>query len=570
MHVPPRSDAILRTMPLGLTVRLRAIAIATGGLVIGAGAGLACNVDTEPGGLSPVSHCSNDGGNALCVANYGSRPYCSLCADENDNQGCVASPPVGACAPGGGFPIPSDGSGDDGVDDGMQTSTTEALVDTTSGSSSDSGVDDTSTGDAPCMRDGLDPDCEARDAATPYCQEGVCVGCVDAGGDDFCAVGVAPETPACDAESGACVACDAALRSVCTGATPVCGSAGACEACTEHGQCPDTACHINPTDPLAGSCFAPDEVRWVNNTAICPGMGTEAQPSCSLVASLGGIPDGANRVIKVVASGVPITQRPETTGPYTVAILGVNGVPVLNGNPASAGGALVNGGGALTYIQNLRLVDNPLSHGLTCASGQVWIDDTEIAGNAGWGIFDTAPCNLTVRRGTLHHNETGGIRLFGGTLDLVNATIAVNGDGSSGPGIDLQFASINALYSTIVGNDGATSDSITCNMAEGVLRNSIVQGVSNFSISLDCFGFMFTRNALDNSNFAQGTNVLVPVYNSIQFVDPANGDFRLEAPPLSPFGDVAQWEEGDPVLDADGTPRPTDGSLGYAGIDEPG
>jgi hypothetical protein len=200
----------------------------------------------------------------------------------------------------------------------------------------------------------------------------------------------------------------------------------------------------------------------------------------------------------------------------------------------------------------------------------VWIDDTEIAGNAGWGIFDTAPCNLTVRRGTLHHNETGGIRLFGGTLDLVNATIAVNGDGSSGPGIDLQFASINALYSTIVGNDGATSDSITCNMAEGVLRNSIVQGVSNFSISLDCFGFMFTRNALDNSNFAQGTNVLVPVYNSIQFVDPANGDFRLEAPPLSPFGDVAQWEEGDPVLDADGTPRPTDGSLGYAGIDEPG
>jgi hypothetical protein len=308
----------------------------------------------------------------------------------------------------------------------------------------------------------------------------------------------------------------------------------------------------------------------VNNTAICPGMGTEAQPSCSLVASLNSIPAGENRVIKVVASGMPITQRPETTGQYTVAIMGVNGVPVLNGNPAINTGSFVNGGGALTYLQNLRLVDNPQSHGITCTNGQLWIDDTEIAGNDGWGIFDTAPCNLTLRRGSLHHNAAGGVRLFGGTLDLVNATIAENGDGSSGPGIDLQFASVDALYSTIVGNDGATSDSITCNMAEGVLRNSIVQGVSAFSISLDCFGFSFSHNALDNSNFAQGTNVQVPLYDPIQFVDPSAGDFRLEAPPLSPFGDVALWEEGDPVLDADGTARPTDGALGYAGIDEPG
>jgi hypothetical protein len=78
------------------------------------------------------------------------------------------------------------------------------------------------------------------------------------------------------------------------------------------------------------------------------------------------------------------------------------------------------------------------------------------------------------------------------------------------------------------------------------------------------------RNALDNSNFAVGTNVLVPGYNAAQFVSPINGDLRLAAPPLSPFGSVALWEEGDPPLDADGSPRPTDGSLGYAGIDEPG
>jgi hypothetical protein len=43
----------------------------------------------------------------------------------------------------------------------------------------------------------------------------------------------------------------------------------------------------------------------------------------------------------------------------------------------------------------------------------------------------------------------------------------------------------------------------------------------------------------------------------------------LAAPPLTPYGDVALWVEGDPLDDAEGTPRPTDGSLGYAGIDEP-
>lgn len=556
-------------MPLGLTLRLRAIAIVSTGLLSGATVGVACNVDTEPGGLSPVTHCSIDGGDALCVANFGSRPYCSLCADESENQGCVSSPPVGACAPGGGFPIPSDGSGGDGVDDGMGTSTTEAVgADTSTGTSGSDGLDDTSTGALACTRDGLDPDCEALDAATPYCNEGVCVGCMDAGGDEFCAAGVAPETPACDADSGACVACDALARPVCGDVTPVCGASGACEACTEHAQCPDTACHISPDDPLAGSCFLPDEVRWVNNSAICPGMGTEAQPSCSLQATLAGIPAGTNRVVKVVASVVPITQRPETNGAYTVAILGVNGVPELNGNAALGGASFVNGG-ALTYLHNLRLEGNTQSHGIRCTAGQVWIDDTAIAQNAGWGIFDEAPCNLTMRRSTLHHNDDGGIRLFGGTLDLENSTVAVNGNGSSGPGIDVQFATIDLLYSTIVGNDGATSDSITCNTAEGTLRNSIVQGVSPFSISLDCFGFTFTRNALDNSNFAQDTNVQVPLYDPIQFVDPAAGDFRLEAPPLSPFGDIARWEEGDPPLDADGTPRPTGGVLAYPGIDEP-
>ncbi len=58
-------------------------------------------------------------------------------------------------------------------------------------------------------------------------------------------------------------------------------------------------------------------------------------------------------------------------------------------------------------------------------------------------------------------------------------------------------------------------------------------------------------------------------YNPLWFNDADDGDFRLGAPPLTPFGDIALWVEGDPPVDADGTERPLDGSLGYAGADEP-
>jgi hypothetical protein len=550
-------------LALGFASRWTTGLLLAGGLCV-----TACNADPEPGGVSFVPHCSDANGDATCVANYPNRPWCSLCVDSTVNQGCVAVEPVPQCSPNGGiFPGTS---GNDSADPSTTTSPvdgsgSESVDDTTIGADSTS-----STGTAPCELEGEDPTCADADPSTPYCAAGRCVSCLDGGGDDYCAGSIAAETPACDAAAGSCVACDEVARSVCGGISPVCGDTGACVACTEHAECPDTACHLSDNDPLVGACFEPSEVIWVDTTAICPGLGTEMSPSCSLNGTLGSLPDGAVNVIKLVAPPAPIQVRATASGAFTVAIVGVEGVPVLSGDPTSAGGALVVGGSALAYVHNLRLNGNPLSHGLTCTGAEVWLTDSEIRGNAGWGIFDTGPCNLALRRGTLHHNTLGGIRVIGGTLGLDNATIAVNGNGSAGPAIDLQFGSLDILYSTIAGNDGGGSDSLTCNATTGSIRNSIVQGVNSFSIELDCFDLDMEHNALDNSNFANGTNVQVPLYAPIQFVDPANGDFRLQAPPLSPFGDIALWVDGDPLFDADGSERPTDGSLGYAGIDEPG
>jgi hypothetical protein len=94
-------------------------------------------------------------------------------------------------------------------------------------------------------------------------------------------------------------------------------------------------------------------------------------------------------------------------------------------------------------------------------------------------------------------------------------------------------------------------------------------GVNAPSIALDCFPLLMSYNAMDANNFASGTNKAVGPYNGAYFQSPAQGDMTLSAPPLTPYGDVALWVEGDPLLDIEGTPRPVDGSLGFAGVDEP-
>jgi hypothetical protein len=130
---------------------------------------------------------------------------------------------------------------------------------------------------------------------------------------------------------------------------------------------------------------------------------------------------------------------------------------------------------------------------------------------------------------------------------------------------------VDVIYSTIAGNDGVGADSLQCFETEGSERNSIVVGQSTNSASLDCFPLAFATNAIDAASFAgNGGSHVTDAYNPVWFNDADGGDFRLGAPPLTPFGGIALWVDGDPLFDADGTERPVDGALGYAGADEPG
>jgi hypothetical protein len=508
-------------------------------------------------GNGKEGHCSALQGDGTCQSWYSNRPYCSLC--EPNNNGCMVLPPAPLCSPYEGTSSATETAGTDTASGTDATETTIALDDT--GSSS-------TTGEPPCAMEGeVDPACMALDPARPFCIDAACAGCGAAGGDAFCVARDAL-TPACDAEDGDCVGCGSVAHAACGGPTPVCGAAGGCLACTSHQQCPGTACHLGADDPLLGWCFSPDEVIHVDNAAPCPGLGTSDAPMCSLNAAAGLVQSGTSRVLSI-RGGTPYVERAVFSGPATVAIIG-DGMPIIRGNPAQQAASLIFQNGVIAYVRGVALEGNATTHGATCSVSSLRIEDSRLRDNDGWGLFDFDPCTIALDRVVIAGNEDGGVRVAGGQLSLVNTTVAVNGIGASSSGLRLLGGvSVEILYSTIAGNNGSGSDSIECTGVTGTLRNSLVVGVDAPSIALDCFPLMMSYNALDAANFASASNVAVGPYQAIYFANPSQGNMKLSAPPLTPYGGIALWVEGDPPLDAEGTPRPTNGALGYVGIDEP-
>jgi hypothetical protein len=522
----------------------------------------ACSVDPTGTPPSLVPHCVDLEGNGTCLADYPGRPYCNRCVPASQNQGCVQQLPPLTCSPDGVTTLVTT-TDDTGPDSTSTAGTTES---STSGPAPDtsSAPDSSSTGEPYVCRERgeLDPGCEAIDPAASYCLEGACLGCVDAGGDEFCA-SLDATRPACIAETGLCEGCDAAGDGFCGGATPVCRNDGACDACQSHDEC-GTACHLAPTDPRVGECFPADQVLWVDDSAQCPGLGSEASPFCDLGDTVASVPLGESWTVFVASGTYPDQLSPVSS---TIALRG-DGIVQLTGDPG-IDGATVLATGDTIYFENVRVRANTNSHGAVCVGGLLWFDDSQIRNNIGHAIYLTGPCDVTLRRTRVLRNVGGGIRQFGGTLRLDNVTIAENGDPIAGPALNIQLATVEAVYSTIVGNEAAGADSIQCTDAAGSIRNSIVSGATVPSIELDCFVLEYITDAIDADNFVEDGSVLVGAYDEDWFTNPAEGDMQLADPELTVFGGIALYLDGDPPLDADDTPRPMGGALGYVGVDEP-
>ncbi|MEM6994574.1 MAG: right-handed parallel beta-helix repeat-containing protein, partial [Myxococcota bacterium] len=297
------------------------------------------------------------------------------------------------------------------------------------------------------------------------------------------------------------------------------------------------------------------------------GTGAQDDAFCNLPEVVDAI-EADEEVVIFLVGGDPYGDDLEIFVPADVAIVGV-GSPSVTGHPFSSQSTIRLTDGARLYLSNIRINGNSNYNGIECDESRVSMADVEVGDNGRWGVLVSSPCTVELRRTMVYGNESGGIRMLGGSLTTDNSAIGENGNGLTGPGVRLLFAEFSALYTTIAGNDAFDADSVQCDGdVSGEIRNSIINGTQLQSIDIDCFSLSFEYNAMSSSAFANGTNANIDEYVAAYFTDPSDGDFRIAAPPLTPFGDVAQWVEGDPRFDADGTERPAD-ALGFVGVDEP-
>jgi hypothetical protein len=488
--------------------------------LFGAALAMACTrTDKNP------DHCAHAAGDQTCQEVYASRPYCDLCSPAE--RGCVAELPTAECHSPCGERSPDECEHATGDGDGDMTG------------DGDPNGDGDMTGDGdpmPCMDD---DDCSA---ATPFCDlaTGTCVTCelLD-DGDQACAA-ADPNTPVCLAEvgPGACVQCTPLNLSACDGLTPVCdGPSHTCIACTDHDQCPQSACNLD-----LGNCMDPQAVVHVD--------GDGGQDFLTLSAALTAHADAPELTLIVhhKDGDAPYTESVLITGERYVAILAApTEEPVVTGTGGNP--SLRVEGAATLYLRGVS------------ASGTQ---------NTGRGL-EVHGARAVVQQCTLVGNTGGGIHLDAdASLWLENSF--VGGPAADVPLIALNGGTMHILYSTV----GATALSTTAmECADGTgstVRNSIVlfnNGDDPEGGELICPGIELIDNVLEG-NFPG--NVSVGNMSTTWFTNEDGGfnagNFFLSGTHPEAIATAATWQLGDPTTDIEGDPRPTtDGSPDFAGAD---
>ena len=495
------------------------------------------------------SHCAHNNGDAFCS---GSTPYCNGCLSAEDNLGCVADKPEDNCYTPGDEPYVEGGStstgpmtttGDDATDDG--------------GSSSTGPTDCTAEGE----RDDACPD------SAPFCLDGVCAGCDEAGGDEFCD-GLDSTLPVCG-EAGDCVECSVDNTERCVGDTPFC-FLGSCSGCYDHSLCGDYGC-----DLFTGRCMDESNggvLAWVEGPECTPeeGFGTEEEPYCNLDTVQENIDNGMSMMtIRVKAPGVFSTSV-TASADEVVALIGYDGIPEVGDTSAVQA---VNGG--RVYVQNARLEGSSETSVRCNTMGKVWIRDAQITGNGGGNGLQLDPgCEAVVERSIVALNDLGGIEMDRADVKLYSSAVMANGDDAMETyGIRLSGGTFEASHITVITNNGnGAGRNIACIDGDGGLpevsiRNSIVMHPEDVSF-VGCDDISIVNSAVDDDLFESEEDGVIDVaYQASYFASPTFSDPHLQAG--TPFNDVARWQTGDPLVDLDGEDfNTTPGAGNFAGCDE--
>lgn len=491
------------------------------------------------------NHCINNSGDAYCAEKHPDwdTAFCSLNCGDYEPDGCVQEQPANEC-------WACNGNGDNencgatGEDTGTDTTTDPTDTADTTTVSTETTAETTTEG----------PECQNSDEcslSTPLCEGGTCVSCGDA--TTVSCADANADAPACDEASGECMQCTDDEQGQCNGTTPVCEDF-TCVMCTEHEQCPASACNMQ-----TGACMSENSVWWVDQTIPVTGDGTMASPFKSLAE--------ATTLIGMDGEGVIYLMTPNdhqeqlvVLPTRTVALIGKSEMGGLRNNQSAA--ISIEG---TAFVDNIRI--NGGAAGVDCGQGQFWLTNSSITTN-GRGL-NVDGCAGIVRRSRIVNNLLSGVRMVDGTLDIENSF--VGGDVSDQVALDIisPTATVDIVYSTLVAGFGNAAAIRCSNAGAGSsVRNSILVARTNTDEVLQCADLQLTNNALEASIPNNvGLGAMNTTWFSVLF---GSGDFSLSdmAPPG--IASAAIWQTGDPETDIHGDPRPTtDGSTDYAGADVP-
>ena len=373
----------------------------------------------------------------------------------------------------------------------------------------------------------------SSDCAAGVCVEMECVPCGDAPDPDAACADADGALPFCG-DDGTCIAC---TPSSCGDATPACNPAAGCMACTEHSQCPDSACHLG--GPAQGSCFDPNDV-------------IEVSSSDELSTAIDALTPGTQRVLRFAP------------GEYsTLVVIGPDEEVALIGGPSVTlrDGAtnLIYHNGGLLYLAGFAIENGPQRAIHVGGGAELWLDDVSIEGYS--QALHVLDGEARIRRSQ-----------FRGTNGDIFATVGVGEDGlliaentefgpQGNPAVSI-YGDVDFRYVTIAGNTAG----VECGPnAAGQIRNSILVNPTDTNAG-GCGDntLSYVDNATDAFPFGQD----VGEFDDGWFTVSDGSRFQLSAAGQGVFADIADWDEGDPTFDIDGTARPTR-ERGFPGVDEP-
>lgn len=455
--------------------------------------------------------------------------------------------------------------------------TTTVETDPTGMTDSDSGsgstvnpTEDTDATTLPPPECTMDSDC--GDAAAPFCAGEKCVSCSGTPEPATACAGKDQNAPVC--VDDVCVQCTADDKALCMGNTPVCGEDNTCTACTDHPECPDSACNLE-----TGACFAPEYIIYVDRIAPCDiGDGSMEAPFCKIAEAFGkmlaseeGVAVGWTIKIK---SGNYVEEPLVVPDGSLVAMTTWDGIqPKIRSAPGSGPTLSVSNATSL-YLDRLAFNLNDEYTGVVCAGAKVWVDGTRMASNASQG-YESTDCDTWIRNSVIFKNGGGGIASYGaGQTWITNSFVTGNGTQNSddyGGVRSAQGNEMHLVYSTVVNNLTASGPrSLQCTADAGAteVRNSVVIAFGGMN-SVDCVGGTFTTSALDEGVVDGDGNLLATSMDIMNFFEaPDNGVYTAKAG--AGIDGLAQWKAGDPKADFNGTARPgNEGDPDFAGADKP-